>query len=386
MKKLILAFILFFFSTSVLYADPIEGSWRINAPKMKQILSSLPKDTPGMFALVLAGIEEAVFYKGGKLVYPKANIAGTWKRSGSGYQLLTDGDTIQAYLSGNTLKFIPPKAFPFKQAIEYKRTSNTSSNKDQKVKSMIRYNQKYYRTTKNKNGSQTYLIIDKKTCSFITPNFKGSGHSKTSDSCSVLNGELYMGPFLGKAQILSSNRIKHGKSIYNLRQHSSQGQQAINRRMIGTWQNIDKNTASIREIEVLKNGSQYKVHVFGACQPKSCDWGERNAYALDRSGLSLKATYNKSFAIRKLVIRLTGRRLTVQSKTHFTDGSGRKDYTSQDTFKFYAVRAIPIVDKKPIWAIHQKPQTHSNKLTPAQIRAKRLEEWYKAHPEQRPKK
>lgn len=339
-----------------------------------------------MFVFFLAGVEGIVFYKNGKLVYPKANLTGTWKRSGGGYQLLTDGDKIQAYLSGNTLKLIPPKIFPFKNPIEYKRTSEASSNIDQKVKSMIRYNRKYYRTTKNKNGSQTYLIIENKTCSFITPNFKGLGSSKTSDSCSILNGQLYMGAFLGKAQILSSNKIKYGKNLYILRKNSSQQGLNLNHYLLGRWKNIHGKSKNISELDFTKKGSQLKVDVFFSCPPSICFWGKEKVTSIDKSGQKVELAYDNSFAnsTKYLKIHLVGQKLTIETTTRFTDGSGRKNQIIHETFekKLFITKSTKRALPLPL----KKQQSRVTKLTPDQLRAKRLAEWYKAHPDKRPRK
>jgi len=129
------------------------------------------------------------------------------------------------------------------------------------------------------------------------------------------------------------------------------------------------------------------IQVFGACSPKDCDWGTRQLKAYSYFGGSatlMKATYKPSFATKTLDIELhndnQGKRLIIYSYTHFTDASGRKDYHSEATLKQVTI-------KKPIPNKHTaiKQLSGSTRLTPAQIRAKRLAEWYKAHPDKNPK-
>jgi len=75
-----------------------------------------------------------------------------------------------------------------------------------------------------------------------------------------------------------------------------------------------------------------RVHPFGACTPKPCDWGVvtgRLAAANPnaRSGIAFRATFDHDFAL----VLVTGHlieagTLEVDAFTRFTDGSGRSDY------------------------------------------------------------
>ncbi|HIQ14540.1 MAG TPA: hypothetical protein EYH38_03065 [Leucothrix sp.] len=220
--KIILLTLVFAFGASVIYADQIEGSWRIDEAKMKKVLLAMPKNDQGMFAFLLLGVEELVFYKNGKVSLPKASQVGTWKKMKKGYQLTVDGESNQVFLDHGNLKLTPPAKIA-KQIIIYNRQkthSKDSSKNDAKIAKMIQYGHRYYRTTRQADGSETFLVVGKNnTCTFVTlqSNAKGKSKSKLSDKCHVMNGHLQMGPILGNAKVVSSKMIKTGKFTYILR-------------------------------------------------------------------------------------------------------------------------------------------------------------------------
>ena len=107
----------------------------------------------------------------------------------------------------------------------------------------------------------------------------------------------------------------------------------------GTWINTDPNTRSIPRIQLrfvcqdqILNGQPYPpgppwyVHVWGACSPTNCDWGEVGAQRLG-SGF-IYATYDQGFARRYVYAKMSQYRpgqLWVYIWTDFTD-PGRADY------------------------------------------------------------
>jgi len=220
--KTILLTLVFAFGASVIYADQIEGSWRIDEAKMKKALLAMPKSDQGMFAFLLVGVKELIFYKNGKVSLPKMNQVGTWKKMKKGYQLTINGDKSQLFLNHGILR-LKPSANVTKHIMIYHRqktrTHNSSKN-DAKIAKMIQYGRRYYRTKRQADGSETFLVVGKNnTCTFVTrqSNTKGKNVSKLSDKCHVLNGYLQMGPFLGNAKVVSSKMIKNGKFTYILR-------------------------------------------------------------------------------------------------------------------------------------------------------------------------
>jgi len=155
--------------------------------------------------------------------------------------------------------------------------------------------------------------------------------------------------------------------------------------LIGTWINVDNNTRGIKKI-IISKATTPKVHVFGACSPTACDWGVQQAKAYSYfsvSAVMMEAVYKSGFSVKELNLRLTeknqSKQLIVDTFTHLTDGSGGKHYVGKDKFKQ--------VLQKPAPNKHTAVKSLPNKmhLTPAQLRAKRLAEWYKAHPDKNPK-
>jgi len=98
---------------------------------------------------------------------------------------------------------------------------------------------------------------------------------------------------------------------------------------LGEWINVDPNTQSITRIVIVKNDSSLTVHVWGKCEPTDCDWG---AVSVPYQGQPFVAVYTFTFAVKTLTMTLQGQTLHVHTLTHFTDNSGRQDYTTDDYF------------------------------------------------------
>ena len=87
---------------------------------------------------------------------------------------------------------------------------------------------------------------------------------------------------------------------------------------VGEWINVDANAHSIPKLSVSLAGKDVSVHVWGACQPTPCDWGEvkADAYAENVSSNALndatvlQGVFKTSFAERNFTVRLDGRRQT----------------------------------------------------------------------------
>ena len=113
-----------------------------------------------------------------------------------------------------------------------------------------------------------------------------------------------------------------------------------NTNLVGTWNNVDSNTADIVQIIIADDGvGGITVHAFGACSPDPCDWGivPGVAYSTstsDANGKFFTATYDFGFEITVLAGGLQDDgRLVVHEFTEFTDGSNRYNYHSVDTFQ-----------------------------------------------------
>ena len=97
----------------------------------------------------------------------------------------------------------------------------------------------------------------------------------------------------------------------------------------GNWVNTNPNTGSWTRLSVSVDGTRIIAHVWGRCHPTDCDAGSAGGAS---SGNSAQLTLNNGFAERQMRFTLSGDTLQVTTVTHFTDNSGRKDYSSSDTF------------------------------------------------------
>lgn len=102
---------------------------------------------------------------------------------------------------------------------------------------------------------------------------------------------------------------------------------------VGSWRNVNTSTAGITRIQIFFYGPTGidLVDVYGKCHPTDCYWG-RAAIISDGSP-TVSATYHFSFATKYVYMWRDGSLLRVYSYTHFTDGSGRKDYSAHDIFQ-----------------------------------------------------
>ena len=116
----------------------------------------------------------------------------------------------------------------------------------------------------------------------------------------------------------------------------------------GSWRNADPATRSLTRADlrfvcqdVVLNGELYPpgapwyMHLWGACSPSDCDWGEVPAEAVTvGTRRMVRATYNHGFARRYVYADMSLYRagqLWIWMWTDFTDAS-RPDYESQNWF------------------------------------------------------
>lgn len=91
----------------------------------------------------------------------------------------------------------------------------------------------------------------------------------------------------------------------------------------GTWYGA-AGTQSMTKLKIYKVGTRTKVHAWGKCHPRDCDWGLANAQVLSSSKIVVR--WNKSFVRRRMVIQKVGvNRLKVRTFSHYIDGSRRPD-------------------------------------------------------------
>jgi len=109
---------------------------------------------------------------------------------------------------------------------------------------------------------------------------------------------------------------------------------------LGNWKNIDPHTGGITRVEIFLVGANVYVHAWGKCHPSDCDWGSvlARVYApgvgadLLGEARAISAVYNESFKRSILSIHphpTAPNVITVECFDHFTDNSGRTDYSAE---------------------------------------------------------
>lgn len=114
---------------------------------------------------------------------------------------------------------------------------------------------------------------------------------------------------------------------------------------LGEWVNRNENTRSLPRAQIKLVESGIAVQMWGKCHPKDCDWGVVNATVNDpdAEGPSLQVIWEQGFCARIQTLRLSDDgMLRVETHTHYTDKSGRKDSLTTEFF----IRK-PAAAKKP---------------------------------------
>lgn len=103
---------------------------------------------------------------------------------------------------------------------------------------------------------------------------------------------------------------------------------------VGSWQNVDPNTRHIPQLQIRVDGGTIYVHAYGACVPAYCDWGEASAPVPNTASAPFTVNWSVSFETDRMTLTASpDGTLQTTTSTHFTDGSGRADYTAVDLFK-----------------------------------------------------
>jgi hypothetical protein len=105
---------------------------------------------------------------------------------------------------------------------------------------------------------------------------------------------------------------------------------------VGTWNNV-ASTGHFVKLSFDVVAGQLRVHAYGACSPTPCDWGIApatvyGANVSDANGSAFTAQYD--FGFEKVIItgHVTRKKLTTETFTQFTDGSGRSNYDISESF------------------------------------------------------
>ena len=95
---------------------------------------------------------------------------------------------------------------------------------------------------------------------------------------------------------------------------------------VGSWINEDANTRGITSTQIRSESNMLFVHMWGACSPTDCDWGETSTSIADADDGVLSLTWTFSFKVEtQQVSVLSDGRLQVVGHIHYTDNSGRSD-------------------------------------------------------------
>ncbi|NJM14657.1 MAG: hypothetical protein HC896_04090 [Bacteroidales bacterium] len=119
-------------------------------------------------------------------------------------------------------------------------------------------------------------------------------------------------------------------------------------KFLGPWVNEDPETSGITKAFISEWDDSLFVHMWGKCHPTDCDWDSVSTLKSDAIDGVLEVTWNQSFAIRKQTLEvIPDGRLKTVTKTHFTDGSGRADYTKTEFFVRELIIAPPCPTSLP---------------------------------------
>ena len=96
----------------------------------------------------------------------------------------------------------------------------------------------------------------------------------------------------------------------------------------GKWSNEDQNTGIITHILVDQKFDKVFVRAWSRCLPTDCDWGTARTESSEAYYGIMEVEWHSRSSVRSAILTLGGRdRLRVKTKVHFTDNSGRSDYS-----------------------------------------------------------
>ena len=100
----------------------------------------------------------------------------------------------------------------------------------------------------------------------------------------------------------------------------------------GIYVNVDATTGGLTRMVLGQNADgSYNVHPYGRCEPSDCDWGSANTSF--SSATTAATSFAFSFKTSAVTLSSSGDLLRAQVVNHFTDGSGRADYTGVYYFR-----------------------------------------------------
>lgn len=118
--------------------------------------------------------------------------------------------------------------------------------------------------------------------------------------------------------------------------------------LLGTWVNTNPSSNSVKQVVISPSRlGNVIVDAFGACSPSFCEWGKVPAivyganvssstgatFQTNQKFLSGASEWSRTTLLGRVVKTRDGLRLKLRELTVFEDGSGRKNYEVDETFK-----------------------------------------------------
>jgi hypothetical protein len=127
--------------------------------------------------------------------------------------------------------------------------------------------------------------------------------------------------------------------------------------LVGSWVNQDSSTGGVTEIVVDNNDGHLRVHVWGKCEPRDCDWGTTE---VNYSNGLARSIFDFGFATTPMeFVPLPDGRLLAVYKAEYKDQSGRPD---QDHVEFF---------------VHATHEAHDAESVAAKALLKKVAETYR---------
>ena len=101
---------------------------------------------------------------------------------------------------------------------------------------------------------------------------------------------------------------------------------------VGVWENENDETRSFPKCEIRYEENRFYVHIWGACVPQYCDWGETPSEKLDENTTKFVVNWDQGFVKRTQILELKEGKLILTTNSHYKDDSGRPDSSIVDTF------------------------------------------------------
>lgn len=108
---------------------------------------------------------------------------------------------------------------------------------------------------------------------------------------------------------------------------------------VGQWTNANRATAGVSRLVITRSGGTYRLHAWGRCHPRDCDWGSATAAAFGSSPGShrpvlLSAAFKQRTGETTVLVSRQGQQLIAQVLTRFSPAQarGRANFTA--TYRF----------------------------------------------------